>query len=107
MKLFAKNNAARIHRLIHEPWGAERPANAAVARGLATMEAEGSLEARICKLDWRVRQRAGETTNLKKEISEEVQRRDRERRAKKILLDAKEKQMRRSNTRNKRRVYSP
>lgn len=104
----AGNSGPDGNKLIQEVRGAEgSPKNATYTRTPATMRSEENLKARIYDLERQLGQREEEIIKLKGEISEETQRLKSELRAMGILLNAKEEQMRCSNTRNKRRIYLP
>jgi uncharacterized coiled-coil protein SlyX len=71
------------------------------------MALEENLRARIYDLECQLRHKEKETTNVTVDISEEIQRLKRELHAMRLLLNTKQKQLRPSNRRNKRRVYFP
>jgi hypothetical protein len=104
----AGNSGSDSNKLIQEHRGAEGSPNATyTTRAPATMGSEENLKARIYDLECQLGQREEEIIKLKKDISEESQRLKSELQAMGILLSAKEEQIRRCNTRSKRRIYFP
>lgn len=105
MGSFVENQGPDSNQLIQEHLGAKGSQNATYTRALAAMGSEEHLIARIHDLECQVGQREEEIIKLKAEISEETQRLKSELQAMGLLLNAKEERIRRSNMRNKRRIY--
>jgi hypothetical protein len=107
MESFAKNNGPDTNKLIEEHRSAEESPNATFTRPLASIGSEENLKAEMLDLECQLGQREEEIVQRKKEISEETQRLKPELKARGILLNGKEEQVRRSKTRSKRRIYFP
>jgi hypothetical protein len=98
-----ENQGPDNNQLIQEHRRANESQNATYTR--APTRPEEHLKARIYDLECQLGQREEEIIKLKAEISEETQRLKSELQAMGRLLNAKEEQIRRSNMRNKRRIY--
>jgi hypothetical protein len=107
MGSFAGNGGEVSNQPIQKHRGAEGSPNATYTRALARMESEENLREEMLDLECQPEQREDEIIPLKKEISGGTQRLKLELQAREILLDAKEKQVRRPRTRGKRRIYFP
>lgn len=105
MGSFVENQGSDSNQLIPEHLGAMGSQNATYTTTIATLESEEHLKARIHDLECQLGQREEEIIKLKAEISEETQRLKSELQAMGLLLNAKEERIRRSNMRNKRRIY--
>ncbi len=90
--------------LIGENLSARVSPTATQTRGSATMGLEENLKARIYDLEYQLGQKE---EDIIKVMSKEIQRLKSELHAMEILLDAKEKQIRRPNRRTKLRYYLP